>query len=84
MDNYHSDLLNKMEVIYLKHHVISMVQAIQFDGVYDIKDCLIDLNKLLITLDEWETSYKFILKKQPSDRLQEVEELCTSQSAFHY
>lgn len=84
MDNYHSDLLNKMEVIYLKHHVISMVQAIQFDGVYDIKDCLIDLNKLLITLDEWETSYKFILKKQPSVRLQEAAELFISQSTFRY
>ncbi len=54
MRNIENDLLCKFEMIELKREVISILHSIQFDCCYHIEDCIVDLHKLLSTLDDME------------------------------
>lgn len=54
MSKLEYDLLSKMEVIELKKEVASILHSLHFDCCYHIEDCIVDLHKLLLTLDNME------------------------------
>ncbi|HHY21267.1 MAG TPA: hypothetical protein GX525_05145 [Bacilli bacterium] len=62
MRNLENNLLSKFEVIELKKEVISILHSIQFDRCYHIEDCIIDLHKLLLTLDEMEIPQRNLMQ----------------------
>ncbi|MHA6250743.1 hypothetical protein [Oceanobacillus sp. CAU 1775] len=61
MSNLEGKLLNKMEIVDLKYHVLSIFHSLQFDEVYDKEDCIKDLSKLLKQLDENEPPYSLMI-----------------------
>lgn len=62
MVNLERDMLEKLEAIDFKRDVLSIIHSLQFDDVYDLNDCIIELNSLLEKLDQSESSYKLILE----------------------
>lgn len=78
MDRLQVDLLDKLIIIELKCEVLSMLHGLQFDGVYDIKHCIEDLNKLLKHLDDIEAPHYLILRnnglvKSKDEKTTEIE-----------
>ncbi|HJV17769.1 MAG TPA: hypothetical protein VJ546_10390 [Bacillales bacterium] len=67
MRNLENDLLSKYEVIELKKEVISILHSIQFDCCYHIENCIIDLHKLLLTLDEMEVPQRNLMQFNESN-----------------
>lgn len=66
MKNLENDLLRKYEVIELKKVVISILHSIQFDCCYHIENCIIDLHKFLLTLDEIEIPQRNLMQLNQS------------------
>jgi hypothetical protein len=67
-----NDLLSKYEVIELKKGVISILHSIQFDCCYQIENCIIDLHKLLLTLDEMEIPQRNLMQLNESNITKEA------------
>ena len=62
---YQSELLEKMDTIHIKLELISIIHSIQFDSMYDLNDCINDLNGLLTHLDANEAPLRLILSNYP-------------------
>jgi len=75
--NLERDMLEKLETLDFKYDVLSILHSLQFDGVYDVNDCIMDLDKLLKKLDGSEPSYSLILKNN------KVSEKQLEHSLFH-
>lgn len=58
---YRSNLLEKMDTLHIKYEITSIIYSLQFDGVYDLNDCINDLNELLKHLDANEAPINLIL-----------------------
>jgi hypothetical protein len=66
-NEFERDMLDKMEAIELKKEIMSILHGLQYDDMYKIEDCIVDLHKFLITLDRMENSHTFILKRNSID-----------------
>ncbi|ESU31893.1 hypothetical protein G3A_14150 [Bacillus sp. 17376] len=62
MRKLENDLISKIEVVELKKEVISILHSIQFDNCYHVEDCILDLHKLLIILDDMEVPQRILLE----------------------
>lgn len=67
-----NDMVAKWEIVELKLKVLSMLHGLQFDGLYNTKDCINDLNELLETLDQSEAPIYLILKNNPDTAMKEA------------
>jgi len=72
MRKLENDLISKLEVIELKKEVISILHSIQSDNCYHVEDCIIDLHKLLIALDDIEVPQEILMETNESKLTKEA------------
>jgi len=66
MRDLENDIIAKLEVVELKKEVLSIVHSLHFDRCYDIEECIMDLHKLLVTLDYMEMPQDIMMKLNQS------------------
>ncbi|MGX9136051.1 hypothetical protein ACWV26_17165 [Rummeliibacillus sp. JY-2-4R] len=59
MKQLEQEVLNNAELIDLRNKITSVIYSLHFDCCYHIEDCIIDLHKLLLTIDDLEASQNF-------------------------
>lgn len=52
----HNMTSNNLEEIDIRNKITSIIYSLHFDCCYHVEDCIIDLHKLLLTLDDLEIS----------------------------
>lgn len=67
MSNFPIQLLNKIEIVEIKADVLLLLHALKYDEMYKKKDCIEDLQDLIIKIDLIEQPFKLIREDSAVD-----------------
>ncbi len=56
MNHLEQNLTSNLEIVDFRNKITSIIYSLHFDCCYHVEDCIIDLHKLLLTLDDLEIS----------------------------
>ncbi|OEF97147.1 hypothetical protein [Desulfuribacillus alkaliarsenatis] len=65
-------ILEKLEIVELKKEIISLLHSLHFDSCYHIEDCILDLHKFLVTLDDMEISQRNLMDLNSNQLTKEI------------
>jgi len=65
-------ILEKLEIIELKREIISILHSLHFDFCYHVEDCILDLHKLLVTLDDMEIPQRNLMNLNSNQLTKEI------------
>ncbi|MGG0657230.1 hypothetical protein [Rummeliibacillus pycnus] len=54
MNHLEQNLTSNVEIADIRNKITSIIYSLHFDCCYHVEDCIIDLHKLLLTLDDLE------------------------------
>ena len=54
MNHLDQNLTSNVEIADIRNKITSIIYSLHFDCCYHVEDCIIDLHKLLLTLDDLE------------------------------